>query len=88
MTETKIARLREEIDAVDDNILLLIKKRLQLTKEIGLVKKENGMTIIDTPREKALFDALEKKCQDLKIDADKIANIWQQILEASYKSQE
>ena len=61
MHEEKIARLRKEVDSVDEDLLRLIKKRLALTKEIGIIKKENGMGIIDSPREKALHDALEKK---------------------------
>ena len=88
MHEKKIARLRKEVDSVDEDLLRLIKKRLQLTKEIGIIKKENGIGIIDSPREKALYDALEKKSRELELDSDSIANIWDQILKASYRSQE
>ncbi len=88
MNENKIARLREEIDTVDQELLILIKKRLELAEQIGEVKKKNKMKIIDSPREKALFAALEKKCRELKLDAVSISNIWHKILEASYRSQE
>jgi chorismate mutase len=88
MSEIKIASLRKEVDVIDENLLQLIKKRLHLTKEIGEIKKENQMSIIDENREKALFKALEKKSRELKLDPDIIATIWHQILQASYRSQE
>ena len=88
MKDKKIARLRERIDDVDQQLLELIKKRLDLAEQIGEVKKENKINIIDSSREKDLFVALEKKCSELKLDADIVSNIWHQILKASYRSQE
>ena len=88
MKDNKIDRLRDKIDNVDQQLLELIKIRLDLAEQIGEVKKENQINIIDSSREKALFVALEKKCSELNLDADIISNIWHQILEASYRSQE
>lgn len=88
MSEDRIKGLREAIDNIDDKLLALIKERLDLTGEIGEIKKENRMKIIDMSREKALFQSLEKKCQELHLDVDIVTNIWQQILKASYRSQE
>jgi len=88
MNEIKIANLRKEVDVIDENLLQLIKKRLELTKEIGEIKKENQMGIIDSNREKEVFDAIEKKSSELKLNSDIIVTIWHQILKASYRSQE
>ena len=88
MIQDRINKLRKEIDDVDNQLLNLIRKRLFLTKEIGDIKKENQINIIDMSREKELFQALKQKCQELKLDPLIIANIWHQILKASYKSQE
>lgn len=88
MTQNKINRLRKEIDDIDNQLLDLVRKRLFLTKEIGDIKKEKQIDIIDISREKELFQALRQKCQDLNLDPQIIENIWHQILKASYKSQE
>jgi chorismate mutase len=86
--ENKIEELRDKIDTIDNELLKLINRRLMLTREIGEVKKENHLNIVDMPREKAMFDALEEKCHKLGLDKRIISTIWQEILKASYRSQE
>ena len=86
--DDQILKIREEIDSIDDELLHLIKKRLDLTGEIGDIKKENQIEVIDSPREKAMFDALKDKCRELDLDANFVSKIWQEILKASYRSQE
>lgn len=48
---------REEIDDIDKRILKLYQKRLELTDEIGEIKRVKGIPINhDTEREKYLID--------------------------------
>jgi len=46
----KLARLRRQIDRVDDELLKLIGDRMKIAEEIGEVKKEKGVTILQSGR--------------------------------------
>ena len=84
----QLDNLRTVIDEIDQDLLDLIKKRLTLTGEIGRLKKQNKMNIIDTPREEALFNSLAKRCEEMELDKVFVKNLWRLILNASYLSQE
>lgn len=46
----KLESLRHEIDVIDDDLLLLLGARMKVADKIGQVKKEKGMTILQTTR--------------------------------------
>jgi chorismate mutase/prephenate dehydratase len=56
-----IAKLRLAIDEIDEKIMDLINRRLMLAKQIGGMKKQVGIRIMDTVREKEIIDRLRQK---------------------------
>ena len=46
----KLSLLRSQIDLIDDDLLKLLGDRMKIAEEIGLVKKEKGITILQTSR--------------------------------------
>lgn len=48
--------LRKEIDAIDEQMMELFKKRMEVSKNIGKVKKVMGLPIIDNTREVMILD--------------------------------
>ena len=57
-SDTDISALRRAIDEIDDTILDLINKRLGLTQLVGRIKKQGGMQITDSRREKQIVERL------------------------------
>lgn len=53
--KTKLRALRDVIDLVDHNILLLIGERQQLVEQVGILKKKRGQNIYDPQREKEIL---------------------------------
>ena len=49
--------MRKKIDEIDDKLLALFKERLEVSKKIGLLKKEYKMAIFDPQREKEIIDS-------------------------------
>lgn len=47
---TALAKLREQINQVDDELLALIGQRMKIADKIGTYKKENNITILQTHR--------------------------------------
>jgi chorismate mutase/prephenate dehydratase len=56
-----IAKLRLAIDEIDEKIMDLINRRLILAKQIGGLKKQSGMRITDSGREKEIINRLLRK---------------------------
>ena len=48
--QTKLAKLREEIDHLDDEIIQKLSLRMEISAKIGLYKKENNVTILQMNR--------------------------------------
>jgi len=51
-------QLREEINAVDTQLLELINQRAQIARRIGGVKAEHGLSVYDPAREGAVYERL------------------------------
>ncbi len=70
---TEINELRKSIDAIDDAILELLSKRMEIVNEIGIIKRGSNSLIYHPDREKEIIDRLIKKnkgqLSDLAIEA-------------------
>ena len=84
----KIKNLRKDIDKIDQEILMNLKQRIEITEEIGRIKKTDRSNILDKKRETEILDILLAAGRKYGIDADFITSIWRQIIAYSYKVQE
>lgn len=55
-----LQKAREKLDILDEKIISLLNKRMEIIKEIALFKKANNLPIIDALREKALIEENKK----------------------------
>ncbi|MBR4738388.1 MAG: bifunctional 3-deoxy-7-phosphoheptulonate synthase/chorismate mutase type II [Bacteroidales bacterium] len=53
---TRLAPLREEIDTVDHELLTLMARRMELSRQIAGIKREQGMTVYQSKRWDAVMD--------------------------------
>jgi len=58
MTEEGLQELREKLDDVDNQLLELINKRMELVHQVGVVKAQSGGAIYRPEREKAIINRL------------------------------
>jgi len=56
--DKRILKLRQEIDKLDENIILLLKKRMKISKEVGQLKEELRLPVEDKTREQEIIDRL------------------------------
>ena len=71
--------LRQAIDKIDEKILNLINQRLSLAKQIGNLKKQGGIQIKDSGREKEILNRLQEKNTG-PLDNDGLRNIFNTII--------
>lgn len=74
-----IRLLRQAIDGIDEKILDLINQRLSLAKQIGDFKKQIGLQITDSGREKEILTRLLEKNTG-PMGADGLRNIFEAII--------
>ena len=60
----KLNLLRKKIDDIDDELIALFLKRLDISKEIGELKKENNMKLYDPEREEEIIGMSLKNIDD------------------------
>ena len=85
-SNTDIDLLRQAIDGIDDKILDLINQRLSLAKQIGGLKKQGGLQITDSEREKQILNRLLEK-NNGPLEADGLRHIFEAIIAAGRQVQ-
>lgn len=65
--DPEIAWLRQQIDAIDHQILALLRQRADVVLHVGDMKRQKGLEIYDPDREQRLLDSL---AQEVKAPLD------------------
>ncbi|MFZ2671767.1 MAG: chorismate mutase [Enterococcus aquimarinus] len=64
LAEHPLAKTRQEIDALDGQIVRLLEARMQAVSEVVRLKKENDMAILDNTREAEVLEKVRGKVQN------------------------
>lgn len=84
---SKITKLRSEINEIDTQIIDLLARRFHLTREIGKLKTEEGAKIQDTDREAELEAMYYDLSMQKGLDPEAIHRIFHKIFEESREDQ-
>lgn len=79
MNENKLENLRKEIDIVDDKIVELFAKRFEIVKQIGVLKKENKIDIVDSKRFQKVLEKVKNLAEKNGISKKFIHEIYEKI---------
>lgn len=85
----ELQKIRKEIDAIDSQIIDLLKKRIGFVEEVGRIKAKSaktGMSFIRSGREASMLRDLTKKI-DNKFPPAAIASIWRMIISTSLNTE-
>ena len=78
----RLIELRNEIDQLDNKIMELLDKRFEITKQVGLLKKESNTKILDAKRETIILDKTTKYSH-----YPQISSVYQYIMSLSKDKQ-
>ena len=81
MNKLNIKAIRNKLDKLDDNLLVLIKKRTTLVNEVINIKKFKNQ-IVDKKRIQLILKRIKKKSITMKIDKDITNKIWKTMIRA------
>ncbi len=75
-----LSKLREQIDAIDREWIKLLKQRLDVAKQIAMVKKNNRMPILDLEREEWMKAEIRRLAQEQQINEHMVVEIFHLVI--------
>lgn len=88
MADDELEALRDELNELDEELVNLMGRRLELVEEIGRVKQKTGRATRDYAREKVVVDRVRGLAEQLGIEPDPVANVFEELIRASLVVQE
>jgi len=82
-----LERSRENLDVIDSQIAELLKRRVQIAREIVRYKLENGCAVTDLDREQAIIDRVLSNTGNM-ISRDSIHKIYNLIFKEAKDKRE
>lgn len=86
-TTENLTELRRQIDQIDENLLELLAKRMRISREIGVYKKEHNMPILQTPRYSEIMEKRSLSGLSLELDKEFVRTLLRDIHEESVRQQ-
>jgi len=86
-TTENLTELRRQIDTIDEGLLELFAKRMRISREIGIYKKEHNMPILQTQRYGEILENRPQMGLSLNLNPDFVQKIFSAIHEESVRQQ-
>lgn len=90
-SKNDLEELRCKIDKIDTDILNLLKERMEVSKNIGIIKKDLNINIHDRSREESVLENLYSKLKSISFESERnkdlIKEIWNSIFKFSRLNQ-
>ncbi|MBI2334384.1 chorismate mutase [Candidatus Daviesbacteria bacterium] len=72
----KLENWRRQIDAVDEKIITLLAKRMNLARKIGKIKKKQRLPFIDKKRQEKVVKTALARAESLGLSKTFIKNLY------------
>lgn len=82
-----IAELRREIDAIDEGILDLLARRMEISSRIGRLKKEGGIAVVQPERWESVIGNAIARGRELGLSEDFVHSFFSEIHKESISRQ-
>ncbi len=79
MFEEKIKELRDEIDALDKDLLNLVASRMQLVKKVGALKKANNIEVLQAERWQQLLESRMSWSEEMEMSPEEIKQVFETL---------
>lgn len=85
--QNNLKTMRSRIDAIDDQIVSLMGKRMKIVDEIGVLKKENNVAILQVKRWNEILKRMTAEGKNLDLSEEFILQIYKGIHQESIDHQ-
>jgi chorismate mutase len=84
----ELTRCREEIERVDNQIVSLLSKRVELARQTGALKRNHGLPILDPRREAQVIRRAVANARAAGLAEEPVREIFWHILGLSRRAQQ
>lgn len=81
-----LSKQREQINQIDQQLVKLLQQRFAVTDEVGQIKKQAGIPVLDTTREALILDKIAQSVADDQMK-EIIVRLYQHIMAESRQQQ-
>jgi chorismate mutase len=82
MTDNNLTEWRDRIDALDGELLELLQRRAAVALEVGRVKAERRLPVMDSGREQQVLERLAGAASGGPLDGDAVRDIFSAVIRA------
>lgn len=86
-TTENLSELRRQIDRIDEQLLELLSKRMRISREIGIYKKEHNMPVLQSPRYNEILENRSNMGESMDLSPEFVKEILREIHEESVRRQ-
>lgn len=86
--KTDLDRLREQLDHIDQQILELISKRMEVVKKVGEYKLKHNLPMLDENRKKIMIENRIEKGKKLNLPTNFVRSLYKQIHDLALSREE
>lgn len=86
--QTRIKELRIEVDSIDEHIIELLGKRMEIAKKMGVLKRKNNVSTLQPERWKEILQSRIAFGDSRNLSAEFIFQLFQAIHEEAIQQQE
>ena len=84
--DKRILELRKQIDILDEEIILLLKNRMKISKEVGKLKEKLNIPVEDKNRESEIIDRLIQQA-GRNLSEEQLLRIFKAVFKSSKQIQ-
>ena len=82
-----LSDLRRQIDEIDDRLIDILSQRMAVAREIGRLKRENDMPVVQPERYNSLIKKRVETAENMNLNPDFMRRILAEIHEESVRQQ-
>ena len=83
----EIEILRQKIDSIEDNLIVLLNERAKYVLEIGKIKQKQGLPIEDVKRKEVILNRIAQKNPG-PVSNEFLIDIFERIIKESIKMEQ
>ena len=77
-----LADLRAQLDAIDERLVLLLKERAEVIRQVIQRKQASGLGPVDLAREEEMLDRIAARAKSVGLDPDIAIRVLRAIIDA------
>ena len=77
----ELLELRDSIDSIDEELLVMLSQRFEVTGQVGKLKAKHGLDSVDPVREQQKLENLARKAEALGLNSVFIKQLFQLLFD-------